>query len=503
MNIHDAQQGLSLQDKSLCPAKAYIGGEWVSAADGSAFEIFNPAEDTAIARLPDMTQADTRNAIEAARQAFAGWKALTAKERAVVMRRWHDLILENVDDLAVLLTLENGKPLDEARNEIIYGASFVDWFAEEGRRIDGDIIPAHRNDARVLVLKQPIGVVGAITPWNFPSAMITRKVAPALAAGCTVIVKPAEQTPLSAVALAVLADRAGIPPGVLNVVTGLDGPAIGAELCSHPAVRKVTFTGSTEVGRILMEQCAHQVKKLSLELGGNAPFIVFDDADIDAAVEGAIACKFRNAGQTCVCANRLYVQGKIYDEFVARLTERVASLAVGNGLEAGVEIGPLIDRQGLDKVHGHVTDALAKGAALRIGGVVHELGGTYYQPTVLSDVTPDMALAREETFGPVAPLFRFSDENDVISQANDTEFGLAAYFYARDLNRVWRVAEALEYGMVGINTGIISNEIAPFGGIKQSGIGREGSKYGISDFLELKYLCIGGVSETCQSRQLA
>lgn len=487
-------EGLRLNDASLLRGEAYVGGRWVAATGGATFDVVNPSDEKLITKVPDMTASDVSGAVAAAENAFGDWRARTAKERAILMRRWYDLIVANADDLALLLTLENGKPLSEASAEILYAASFVDWFAEEGRRADGDIIPAHRQDTRILVLKQPIGVVAAITPWNFPSAMITRKVAPAIAVGCTVVAKPAEQTPLSALALAELADRAGIPPGVINVVTGLDGPSIGKEFCANPLVRKVTFTGSTGVGRILMSQCAPQIKKISLELGGNAPFIVFDDADIDAAVEGAITCKFRNAGQTCVCANRLYVQEAVYEAFADKLTRRVNELRVGDGFEQNTEIGPLIDQQGLAKVKHHISDALENGASIRAGGAQHERGGTYFQPTVLCDVTGTMRLAREETFGPVAPLFRFSDEEDVIAKANDTEYGLAAYFYARDMSRVWRVAEALEYGMVGINTGIISNEIAPFGGIKQSGIGREGSKYGTADFMELKYLCMGGIT---------
>ena len=485
--------GWKLKDESLLREACLIDGQWRGANSGARFSVSDPGNGQLLAQLPDMGAAETRQAIDAASTALPDWSARTAKQRADILRRWFNLIIENADDLALILTLENGKPFVEARAEIVYGASFVEWFAEEGRRIYGDVIPTHRPDTRIVVVKQPIGVVGAITPWNFPSAMITRKVGPALAAGCTAVVKPAEQTPLSAVALAVLAERAGLPAGVMNIVTGLDAPGIGKELCANPAVRKVTFTGSTEVGRILMRQGADGIKKMGLELGGNAPFIVFDDADLDAAVDGLIQCKFRNAGQTCVCANRIYVQDGVYDAFADKLTDRVNRLQVGYGLDDGTEIGPLIDTAGLKKVMTHIQDAKSHGAEIRTGGAPHARGGTYFQPTILTDLGPGMLLSKEETFGPVAPLFRFRDEADVIRLANDTEYGLAAYFYSRDIGRVWRIAEAVEYGMGGINTGIISNEIAPFGGIKQSGLGREGSKYGIEEFVETKYLCMGGL----------
>jgi succinate-semialdehyde dehydrogenase/glutarate-semialdehyde dehydrogenase len=480
----------ALKDPTLLASLAYIAGEWREAADEARFTVTDPASGREIATLPDMGAGETRIAIDAAYAAQRGWAAMTAKERCILLRRWHDLILANADDLAAILVAEMGKPFAEARGEIAYGASFIDWFAEEARRVYGDTIPGHQRDKRLLVLKQPVGVVGAITPWNFPNAMITRKVAPALAAGCAAVVKPAEQTPLSALALAVLAERAGVPQGVLSVITGMDGPAIGRELCGNPKVRKISFTGSTEVGRILMAQCAPQIKKLSLELGGNAPFIVFDDADLDKAVEGAIIAKYRNGGQTCVCANRIYVQEGVYETFAAKLAEKVRGLTVGGGFENGVAIGPMIDAEGLAKVEAHVADALAKGASVTVGGRRHARGGTFFEPTVLTAVTVDMLVAREETFGPVAPLFSFKTEEDVIAAANATEFGLASYFYASDLSRVWRVAEALEYGMVGVNTGLISTAEAPFGGVKQSGLGREGSKYGIEDFLEMKYLCL-------------
>ncbi|HRA24445.1 MAG TPA: NAD-dependent succinate-semialdehyde dehydrogenase, partial [Usitatibacteraceae bacterium] len=431
-------------------------------------------------------------AIEAAQRALPAWRALPAKERSRIVRKWYDLIMANADDLALILTTEQGKPMAEAKGEIVYGASFVEWFAEEGKRIYGDSIPSPTNDRRLIVLKQPIGVCAAITPWNFPNAMITRKMAPGLAVGCTFVLKPAEQTPFSALALAELAERAGFPKGVINMVTG-DAPAIGKELCANPIVKKVTFTGSTEVGRILMRQSADTIKKMSLELGGNAPFIVFDDADLDAAADGAMASKYRNAGQTCVCANRIYVQDGVYDAFAAKLAERLKGLKVGKGTEAGVNVGPLIDEQGLAKVEEHVADAVAKGAKVVAGGKRSSLGGRFYEPTLLTGVTNDMKVSREETFGPVAPLFRFKDEAEAIALANATEFGLASYFFARDVGRVFRVAEAIESGMVGVNTGIISNEVAPFGGVKQSGLGREGSKYGVEDFLEVKYVCLAGI----------
>src|SRR5512138_1475487 len=439
-----------------------------------------------------MGAAETRRAIQAAETAWPAWRKLLAKERANILRKWFNLILENQEDLARLMTLEQGKPLAEAKGEVVYGASFIEWFAEEAKRVYGDTIPQHQADKRIVVVKQPVGVVAAITPWNFPNAMITRKCAPALAAGCPVVIKPATQTPYSAFALAELAERAGIPAGVINILTG-SAKEIGGELTSSPIVRKLSFTGSTEVGKLLMQQCASTVKKISLELGGNAPFLVFDDADLDAAVEGAIISKFRNTGQTCVCANRILVQDGVYDAFAEKLAAAVKKLKVGPGLEDGVNLGPLIDKAALDKVEEHVADAKAKGAEVRLGGAPHERGGTFYQPTVLTNVTTQMKVTREETFGPVAPLFRFKTEEEAIALANDTEFGLAAYFYARDIGRVWRVGEALESGMVGINTGLISTEVAPIGGVKESGIGREGSKYGIEEFLEVKYLCMGGI----------
>jgi succinate-semialdehyde dehydrogenase/glutarate-semialdehyde dehydrogenase len=453
----------------------------------------NPATGETLGSIPNMGAAETRRAIAAAGQALPAWAARTAKDRSVLLRRWFDLIVQNEQDLAMLMTAEQGKPLAEAKGEIAYAASFIEWFAEEGKRLYGDVIPGHQADKRILVLRQPVGVVAAITPWNFPAAMITRKAGPALAAGCTMVLKPATQTPFSALALAELAQRAGIPPGVLNVVTG-SAAAIGGEMTSNPAVRKLTFTGSTEIGKKLMAQCAGTVKKLSLELGGNAPFIVFDDADLDAAVQGAIASKYRNTGQTCVCANRLLVQEGVYDEFAKKLSAAVGKLRVGDGLQGVTDQGPLIDAKAVAKVEEHVADALAKGAKVAIGGKRHALGGTFYEPTILTGVTTGMLVAREETFGPVAPLFRFKTEAEAIAMANDTEFGLAAYLYTRDLARSWRVSEAIEYGIVGLNTGIISTEVAPFGGVKESGTGREGSKYGILDYTEIKYVCVGGVS---------
>jgi len=481
---------MQLRDPGLLRDQAYIDGAWFSAA--ATFPVADPASGEVLAQVPELGAAETRRAIEAANAAWPAWRNQTAKQRAAILRRWFDLILANADDLALLMTREQGKPLAEARGEIAYGASFVEWFAEEGKRVYGDVIPSPAADRRLVVLKQPIGVCAAITPWNFPNAMITRKVAPALAAGCTVVVKPAEQTPLSALALAELAQRAGFPPGVFNVITGsaAAAPVIGAELTGNPIVRKLSFTGSTEVGRLLMAQCAPTVKKISLELGGNAPFIVFDDADLEAAVEGAMLSKYRNAGQTCVCANRLLVQDGIYDAFAERLADKVRALKVGAGVEKGVNQGPLIDAAALAKVEALVADAVAKGARVLTGGQRHERGGTFYRPTVLADVTAGMRCAREEIFGPVAPLFRFRTEAEAVALANATEYGLAGYFFARDLGRVWRVAEALEYGIVGVNTGIISNEVAPFGGVKQSGIGREGSRYGIEDYLEIKYVCL-------------
>ncbi|MBX5153374.1 NAD-dependent succinate-semialdehyde dehydrogenase [Rhizobium lentis] len=471
----------------------YINGVWTSGNAAGTFDVLNPATGELLASLPDMGAAETRTAIDAAHAAQPAWATRPAKERSVILRKWFDLIVANADELAAILTAEMGKPFPEARGEILYAAAYIEWYAEEAKRIYGETIPAPSNDKRMIVIKQPVGVVGTITPWNFPAAMIARKIAPALAVGCTVVSKPAEQTPLTAITLAVLAEQAGIPAGVFNLIVGLDGPAIGRELCGNEKVRKISFTGSTEVGRILMRQCADQIKKVSLELGGNAPFIVFDDADLDAAVEGAIASKYRNAGQTCVCANRLYIQSSVYDAFAAKLAAKVAEMSVGDGFKPGVEIGPLIDEQGLAKVEDHVGDALAKGAKVLTGGKRLDGAGTFFMPTVLTGVTRGMTVAREETFGPVAPLFRFETVEDVIAQANDTEFGLAAYFYAGDLKKVWRVAEALEYGMIGINTGLMSSETAPFGGIKQSGLGREGSRHGADDYLEMKYLCIGGV----------
>ncbi len=465
-----------------------IGGQWVTGEHW--LEVDDPASGAVIGRVPKLGHADTERAIAAAEQAMGPWSQQTAKERARILRRYYELILENQDELAALLTQEQGKPLTEAKGEIVYAASFIEWFAEEAKRVYGDVIPGHAPDKRIVVLKQPIGVVAAITPWNFPAAMITRKIGPALAAGCGVVVKPATQTPFTALALGVLAEEAGLPPGLLNIVTG-SSTEIGGALTASETVRKLSFTGSTEVGAQLYAQCAPTIKKLSLELGGNAPFIVFDDADIDAAVAGALQSKFRNAGQTCVCANRIYAQDGIYDRFVDRLVAATAALKIGSGTTAGTDIGPLIDDKALAKVQEHIDDATAKGARVRTGGKAHALGGRFFTPTVLSDVTADMLVSREETFGPLAPVFRFRDEAEVIAQANATPFGLAAYFFARDIGRIWRVAERIEAGIVGVNTGLISTEIAPFGGVKASGLGREGSKYGIEDYLEIKYLCLG------------
>ena len=486
---------ISLKDPQLFRTQAYVDGAWADAEGGKTFAVSNPATGEALAAVPDMGATETRRAIEAADRAWPAWRAKTAKERHAILLKWFNLMMQNQEDLAQILTAEQGKPLTEARGEIAYGASFIEWFAEEGKRAYGDVVPSHMADRRVLVMKEPIGVSAMITPWNFPNAMITRKAAPALAAGCTVVLKPAEQTPLSALAMAELAERAGIPKGVLNIVTGSgeSAPAIGQALCASPTVRKLSFTGSTEVGRILMRQSADTIKKLSLELGGNAPFIVFDDADLDAAVEGAIASKYRNAGQTCVCANRIYVQDGVYDAFAAKLAEKVKGFKVGAGTESGVVIGPLIDEQGMKKVEQHVADALGKGAKVVLGGKRHEKGGLFFQPTVLTGVTPDMIVSFEETFGPVAPLIRFKTEEDAIRLANNTEFGLSGYFYSRDIGRIFRVAEQMEVGIVGANVGIISTEIAPFGGVKQSGLGREGSKYGIEEYLEVKYILIGGI----------
>jgi succinate-semialdehyde dehydrogenase/glutarate-semialdehyde dehydrogenase len=484
---------LQLKDRELFREQCLIDGRWLPADEGGALPVRNPATSEQLGTIPNMGAAETRRAIEAAARALPAWGARTAKDRAALLRRWFDLITQNEQDLATLMTAEQGKPLAEAKGEIAYAASFIEWFAEEGKRLYGDLIPGHQPDKRIMVLRQPVGVVAAITPWNFPAAMITRKAGPALAAGCTMVLKPATQTPFSALALAELALRAGIPPGVFNVVTGA-AAAIGGEMTSNPAVRKLTFTGSTEIGKKLMGQCAGTVKKLSLELGGNAPFIVFDDADLDAAVQGAIASKYRNTGQTCVCANRLLVQEAVYDEFARRLSEAVGKLRVGDGLKGATDQGPLIDSKAVAKVEEHVADAVGKGAKVLAGGKRHALGGTFFEPTILTGVTSLMMVAREETFGPVAPLFKFKTEAEAIAMANDTEFGLAAYVYTRDLARSWRVCEAIEYGIVGLNTGIISTEVAPFGGVKESGTGREGSKYGILDYTELKYVCVGGVS---------
>ena len=488
----DAKTKATLGDPTLFRQQCYVNGGWMDAQGGDVIEVDNPATREIIGAVPALGREETRAAIEAADAAWSGWRSRPAKERAGLLRRWFELLMAYQDDLAVLMTTEQGKPLAESRGEIAYAASFVEWFAEEAKRVYGDVIDHPLPGKRIVVLKQPIGVVASITPWNFPAAMITRKCAPALAAGCTVVIRPASQTPFTALALAELADRAGVPPGVVNVITGPSGP-MGAELTSNPTVRKLSFTGSTEVGKLLMSQCAATVKKVSLELGGNAPFIVFDDADLDAAVAGAMASKYRNAGQTCVCANRVLVQDRVYDAFAAKMAAAVADLKVGNGLEEGTEQGPLIDMRAVEKVEEHIADAVGKGAAVAVGGGRHALGGSFFEPTLLTGVTPAMAVAREETFGPLAPLFRFSTEDEAIRMANDTELGLAAYFYSRDIGRVWRVSEGLEYGIVGVNEGIISNEVAPFGGVKESGIGRGGSKYGMDDFVEIKYLCLGGI----------
>jgi succinate-semialdehyde dehydrogenase/glutarate-semialdehyde dehydrogenase len=488
----DPRTSIRLKDPSLLSQHCYVNGQWTDAQAGTTMNVVNPANGTRIGTAPWMGAPDTRLAIEAAAAAFPAWRAKTAKERSAVLRKWYEAMLANSDDLALILTTEQGKPLAESKGEIAIGAAYIEWFAEEAKRVYGDVIPTISNDRRLVVVKEPVGVCAAITPWNFPSSMITRKVAPALAAGCTVVIKPAEATPYSALALAELAHRAGFPPGVLNVITG-DAPAIGGEMCANPTVRKLSFTGSTEVGRILMKQVAPTVKKISLELGGNAPFVVFDDADLDAAAEGAIVAKYRNAGQTCVCTNRFFVHEKIYDAFAAKLVERVKALKVGPGTEAGVTQGPLIDAAALAKVEDHIADATAHGARVIAGGKRHELRGTFFEPTVLTGVTADMKVFREETFGPVAPLIRFSTDAEVIELANRTEYGLASYFYSRDIGRIWRVAEALEYGMVGVNTGLITTEVAPFGGVKQSGLGREGSMYGIDEFVQVKYVCFGGI----------
>jgi succinate-semialdehyde dehydrogenase/glutarate-semialdehyde dehydrogenase len=483
---------LALKDPSLLRQQCYVDGQWIDADDGGSMPVIDPATGIPIGTAPVMRAAETKRAIDAANRAWPTWRGKTAKERSMILRKWNDLMLANVDDLALILTSEQGKPLAEAKGEVTIGAAYVEWFAEEARRVYGDVIPTIANDRRLVVVKEPVGVCAAITPWNFPCSMITRKVSPALAAGCTVVIKPAEATPYSAFALAELAHRAGFPPGVLNVITG-DAPSIGGEMCANPIVRKVSFTGSTEVGRLLMRQVAPTIKKISLELGGNAPFIVFDDADLDAAAEGAMISKYRNAGQTCVCANRFFVHAAVYDAFAAKLVKRVEALKVGPGTRSGVTQGPLINAEAVDKVDAHLRDAKANGANVATGGKRHALGGTFYEPTVLTGVTPGMQIFREETFGPVAPLIRFNDDAEVVELANRTEFGLAAYFYSRDIGRIWRVAEALEYGMVGVNTGLITTEVAPFGGMKQSGLGREGAKYGIDEFVEVKYVCFGGV----------
>jgi len=481
---------LTLKDPTLLRQQCYVDGAWIDADADGKVDVTNPATGEVIGTVPNLGAVETRRAIEAASKAFPAWAAKTAKERAGILKRWNDLLLANVDDLAVLMTAEQGKPLAEAKAEVAYAAAFIEWFAEEGKRVYGDVIPGHQPDKRLVVLRQPVGVVAAITPWNFPAAMITRKAGPALAAGCTFVCKPAMQTPYSALAMAELAERAGVPKGVFSVVTG-SATAIGGEMTSNPIVRKITFTGSTEIGKKLMQQCAGTLKKVSLELGGNAPFIVFDDADLDAAVQGAMASKYRNTGQTCVCANRLLVQEGVYDAFVAKLADAVRKLRVGDGLQGATEQGPLIDAKAVAKVEEHIADAVAKGGKVALGGKRHALGGTFFEPTIITHVTPDMLVAREETFGPVAPVFSFKDEQQAIRMANDTEFGLASYFYTRDIGRMWRVSEGLEYGIVGVNTGLISTEVAPFGGVKESGTGREGSKYGILDYTELKYLCIG------------
>ena len=488
---------VALNDASLYKTQSYLNGAWVDAQDQSVFPVDNPATGATIAQVSNISVSECENVIDAASTALTTWRARTGKERAQLLRRWFDLITENADDLARLITLEQGKPLAEAKGEVAYGASFVEWFAEQAKRISGDLMDSPVATNRMLVMREPIGVCAAITPWNFPIAMITRKLAPALAAGCTVILKPAEQTPLSALALAELADRAGIPAGVINVITADSDRSIeiGKILCASPIIKKLTFTGSTAVGRILNQQSAPTIKKLSLELGGHAPFIVFDDADIDAAVEGAMISKYRNAGQTCVCTNRFYVHENVYDEFVEKLSAAVNNLSVGDGFTDAVTQGPLIDGAAVEKVQTHLQDAISKGATVTTGGKVHALGGRFFEPTVVANVTEDMLCMREETFGPLAPIVKFTDENDVVALANHTEYGLASYFYSQDISRVFRVAERLEYGMVGVNTGLISNEVAPFGGVKQSGLGREGSVYGIDEFMEMKYVCLGGISK--------
>ncbi|HJM32080.1 MAG: NAD-dependent succinate-semialdehyde dehydrogenase [Acidimicrobiales bacterium] len=484
---------MELQDPTLLRTRAYVGGEWIDADSGATFDVTDPATGDVVATVADLGVDETRRAVDLADEAQKAWAARTAKDRGAVLRRWYELFLEHKEDLALIMTCEMGKPIGESRGEVVYAANFIDWFAEEGKRAYGEVIPTHDPTKRLLVLKQPIGVVSAITPWNFPQAMITRKVAPALAAGCASLVRPASETPLSALAAAELADRAGLPPGVLNVIPATDSPAVGRELTTNPTIRKISFTGSTPIGKLLLGQAAGTVKKASMELGGNAPFIVFDDADVDSAVEGAIVSKYRNSGQTCVCANRFLVQEGVYDEFAKKFAEAVADLKVGPGIDESSEIGPLVNEDAIDKVEELVQGALAEGAGVLTGGRRHALGRTYYEVTVLTDVTPDMAIHGEEIFGPVAPLFRFSTEDEAVAMANDTEYGLAAYFYAADMGRTWRVSEGLEYGMVGVNTGLISTEVAPFGGFKESGIGREGSHHGLDEYLETKYVAIGGI----------
>lgn len=491
--LDHANTRLELKNPSLLRQQAYMDGKWVDADDGATFEVTNPADGAVIATVPDLGQAETSRAIEAANRAWTQWRGKTAKERAAILRRWYSLIMENQDDLAVIMTAEQGKPLAESAGEVAYGASFVEWFAEEGKRIYGDVVPTHMQDRRIIVIKQPVGVVAAITPWNFPNAMITRKAAPALAAGCPFICKPASETPLSALALCVLAEEAGLPAGTFNILTSTKSQEVGEALTTSEGVRKFSFTGSTPIGKKLIAQCASTVKRVSMELGGNAPFIVFDDADIDAAVKGAIISKYRNAGQTCVCANRIYVQDGVYDAFVEKFTQAVSDLKVGRGEEEGVSVGPLISESAVEKVEALLQDAVGKGGEVVFGGSRHALGALFFEPTVVKNATPDMAFAREEIFGPLAPVFRFDRDEDVIEMANDTEYGLASYFYARDIGRVWRVAEALEYGMVCVNDGILSTEVAPFGGMKESGTGREGSKYGIDEFIEIKYLTLAGL----------
>jgi len=484
---------VELQDPTLLRTRAYVGGEWIDADSGATFDVTDPATGDVVATVADLGVDETRRAVDLADEAQKAWAARTAKDRGAVLRRWYELFLEHKEDLALIMTCEMGKPIGESRGEVVYAANFIDWFAEEGKRAYGEVIPTHDPTKRLLVLKQPIGVVSAITPWNFPQAMITRKVAPALAAGCASLVRPASETPLSALAAAELADRAGLPPGLLNVIPATDSPAVGRELTTNPTIRKISFTGSTPIGKLLLGQAAGTVKKASMELGGNAPFIVFDDADIDSAVEGAIVSKYRNSGQTCVCANRFLIQEGVYDEFAKKFAEAVADLKVGPGIDESSEIGPLVNEDAIDKVEELVQGALAEGAGVLTGGRRHALGRTYYEVTVLTDVTPDMAIHGEEIFGPVAPLFRFSTEDEAVAIANDTEYGLAAYFYAADMGRIWRVSEGLEYGMVGVNTGLISTEVAPFGGFKESGIGREGSHHGLDEYLETKYVAIGGI----------